>query len=367
MKIKAAVLEEFESPLVVREVDLDAPKEGEALVRLEACALCHTDYTTAVGKDPSGYCPTVLGHEGAGVVEAIGPGVALEPGDHVLTLCEPECGTCVHCLSGRTNICLAIREQMERGYFVDGTTRLSSEGTPLRHYLGTSAFAEYTVVPEIALAKISPDAPLDVACLFACGYSTGLGAATASARVEQGASCVVLGAGVVGLGAIAGCRIQGAERIIAVDLMEERLEVALQQGATEVLRGGPDTVERILELTDGFGADYTFEATGKAEVMEQAVASARMGWGLATLCGVAGQGDVMSIVPRLLITGRRVMGCEIGGLRTRTEIPGLVEQWLDDRLDPVPLVTSRFALEDINQAFDQMTRNEGLRSVVTFD
>src|SRR3954467_12698847 len=271
MRMRAAVLEEFGAPLVVQEIELADPKPGEVLVRLEACGVCHTDLFTASGADPSGYSPTVLGHEGAGVVEAIGDGVRdLAVGDHVVTLFSPQCRECVHCLDPRTNLCLAIREQQGLGFLPDGTTRLSRGGEPVRHFMGCSTFAEYTVMPEIALARLSADAPLDRACLFACGLSTGLGAAMNTAKVEAGSTCVVFGAGLVGLGAVAGARLQGAERIVCIDLSEERLELAKGQGATETWIGGPDTVERVLELTGGFGADYTFEATGNVAVMRQA-------------------------------------------------------------------------------------------------
>src|SRR5437588_5921509 len=250
MKIRAAVLEEFARPLVVQEVELSEPRAGEVLVRLVTCGVCHTDMYTASGADPSGYAPTVLGHEGAGVVEQVGEGVgSLVPGDHVVTLFSPQCRECMHCLDPRTNLCLAIREQQNQGFLPDGTTRLSREGEPIRHFMGTSTFAEYTVMPEIALAKIDPEAPLDRACLFACGLSTGLGAAMFTAKVEAGATCAVFGAGMVGLGAVAGCRLSGAERIIVVDLSEERLALARGQGATDTMVGGPDTVERIVELT----------------------------------------------------------------------------------------------------------------------
>src|SRR4051812_378227 len=250
MRMRAAVLEEFAKPLEVQELELADPGPGEVLVRLVACGVCHTDLYTASGADPSGYSPTVLGHEGAGVVEAVGADVTLlEQGDHVVTLFSPQCGECVHCRDPRTNLCLAIREQQNKGYLPDGTTRLSRDGEEIRHFMGTSTFAEYTVMPEIALAKVDPEAPLDRACLSACGLSTGLGAAMNTAKVEAGSTCVVFGAGMVGLGAVAGCRLQGAERIVAVDLSEERLELAKGQGATETLVGGSDTVERILELT----------------------------------------------------------------------------------------------------------------------
>src|SRR5437899_4313379 len=329
MQIRAAVLEEFGAPLAIREVLLAEPRAGEVLVRLVACGVCHTDLYTASGADPSGYAPTVLGHEGAGVVEQIGDGVtSLAIGDHVVTLFSPQCRECIHCLSDRTNLCLAIREQQNKGYLPDGTARLSRDGEPIRHFMGTSTFAEYTVMPEIALAKISPEAPLEGAALFACGLSTGLGAAMNTAKVEAGSTCVVFGAGMVGLGAVAGCRLQGAERIICVDMSEGRLELARGQGATETMIGGDDAVERIGEMTGGFGADYTFEATGNVHVMRQAVESGRMGWGLGTGAGVAGRGEELDIVPRYLITGRRVVGSSFGGVKGRDGVPALVERWL---------------------------------------
>src|SRR5215203_4943050 len=252
MQIRAAVLERFGAPLEVQDVHLAEPRTGEVLVRLAACGVCHTDLYSASGADPSGYAPTVLGHEGAGVVEQVGADVAsLAPGDHVVTLFSPQCGECVHCRDPRTNLCMAIREQQNKGYLPDGTTRLQRDGDEIRHFMGTSTFAEYTVMPEIALAKVDPEAPLDRACLFACGLSTGLGAAMNTAEVEPGSTCVVFGAGMVGLGAVAGCRLQGAERIICVDLSEERLELARGQGATETMLAGDDPVERIVEQTGG--------------------------------------------------------------------------------------------------------------------
>ena len=314
MRVRAAVLEEFGAPLEVQEVDLAEPKRGEVLVRLRACGICHTDMYSASGADPSGYVPCVLGHEGAGVVEAVGEGVSsLEPGDHVVTLFSPQCRECVNCRSGKTNICVAIREQQNGGYLPDGTTRLSRDGTPLRHFMGCSTFAEATVMPEISLAKVSPEAPHEAACLFACGLSTGLGAAMFRAPVEPGATVVVFGAGMVGLGAVAGARLQGAERIIAVDRSQRRLELAREHGATDLWTAGPEVVDRVLEQTDGFGADFTFEATGDVAVMREAVEAARMGWGTACMIGVAGKGETLDVVPRYLITGRRVLGRRSAG------------------------------------------------------
>jgi S-(hydroxymethyl)glutathione dehydrogenase/alcohol dehydrogenase len=367
VKIRAAVLEEFGAPLVVQEVDLAGPADGEVLVRLVACGVCHTDLYTASGADPSGYSPTVLGHEGAGVVEAVGAGVtSVEQGDHVVTLFSPQCRECIHCRDDRTNLCLAIREQQNKGYLPDGTTRLSRDGEPIRHFMGTSTFAEYTVMPEIALAKISPEAALDRACLFACGLSTGLGAAMNTAKVQAGSTCVVFGAGMVGLGAVAGCRLQGAERIVCIDLSEERLELARGQGATHVLVGGDDAVQQILDMTDGFGADYTFEATGNVQVMRQAVESARMGWGLATMCGVAGKGETLDIVPRYLITGRRVAGSSFGGVKGRDGVPKLVDRWLAGDIDVEPFVSHTLRLDDVNRGFELMEQQAGIRSVIDF-
>ncbi len=367
MKIRAAVLEEFGKPLVVQELDLAEPRSGEVLVRLAACGVCHTDMYTASGVDPSGYAPTVLGHEGAGVVERLGSDVrSLAPGDHVVTLFSPQCRECTHCLSPETNICLAIREQQNRGYLPDATTRLSRNAEPIRHFMGTSTFAEYAVLPEIALAKIDPQAPLDRACLFACGLSTGLGAAMYTARVREGSTCVVFGAGMVGLGAVAGCRLQGAARIICVDLSPERLQLADGQGATECWQADEHVVERVLEATDGFGADYTFEATGLVAVMRQAVEAARIGWGLCTIAGVAGKGETLDIVPRLLITGRRVRGCSFGGVKGRDQVPELVDLYLRGELDVDPFISHRMGLDDVNRAFELMERQDGIRTVLEF-
>ncbi len=365
MKIRAAVLEQFGAPLVVQEVELAEPGPGEVLVRLHACGVCHTDLYTASGADPSGYAPTVLGHEGAGVVERVGEGVTLvAPGDHVVTLFSPQCGECVHCRSPRTNLCLAIREQQNKGFLPDGTTRLARDGEPLRHFMGTSTFAECTVMPEIALAKIDPEAPLEGAALFACGLSTGLGAALKTADVRPGSTCVVFGAGMVGLGAVAGCRLAGAERIVCVDLSEDRLALARGQGATETMVGGPDAVQQIVESTGGFGADYTFEATGNVGVMRQAVEAARMGWGLATMCGVAGKGELLEVVPRLLITGRRIAGSSFGGLKGREDVPRLIDRWMAGEIDVDPFVSHRISLDEVNRGFELMEAQDGIRSVI---
>jgi S-(hydroxymethyl)glutathione dehydrogenase/alcohol dehydrogenase len=365
--MRAAVLEQFGQPLVVQEVELADPGPGEVLVRVVACGVCHTDAYTASGVDPSGYAPTVLGHEGAGVVERLGPGVTMvDVGDHVVTLFSPQCGVCVHCESPDTNLCLAIREQQNLGHLPDGTTRLSRGGEPLRHFMGTSTFAEYTVMPQIALAKINPQAPLDAACLFACGLSTGLGAALRTARVRAGSTTAVFGAGMVGLGAVAGCRLAGAERIVCVDLSPARLALARGQGATDTLIGGEDAVEAILELTGGFGADYTFEATGSVKVMRQAVEAARMGWGLCTVAGVAGRGETLDIVPRYLITGRRVCGSSFGGLKGRDDVPALIERFIAGEIDVAPFISHRITLDEVNRGFELIDAHDGIRSVIEF-
>jgi S-(hydroxymethyl)glutathione dehydrogenase / alcohol dehydrogenase len=367
VKVRAAVLEEFGRPLVVQNVELSGPKAGEALVRLEACGVCHTDLYTASGADPTGYTNCVLGHEGAGVVEEVGPGVSrVAPDDHVVTLFAPECGECIHCLDSRTNRCVAIRDEQGVGHLPDGTTRFTrADGSPLRHFMGTSTFASHTVIPEIALARVSSDAPLAACAPFACGLSTGIGAALYTAQVVPGSTCVVFGCGLVGLGAVIGCRLAGADRIIAVDLAESRLEEARRHGATDARVTADDIVDWVRSETGGFGADYTFEATGNVRVMQQAVEAAREAWWLATMIGVAGKGETLDVVPRLLITGRRVTGSSFGGVKGRTQVPQLVERWLAGEFDAEALVTNTIPLEAVNDAFAAMERQEGIRTVIT--
>ncbi|MFT3863650.1 MAG: alcohol dehydrogenase catalytic domain-containing protein [Solirubrobacterales bacterium] len=369
MKIRAAVLEEFGQPLAVQEIDLAEPRAGEVLVRLVACGVCHTDMYTASGADPSGYAPAVLGHEGAGVVEKVGEGVtSVAPGDHVVTLFSPQCRECVHCVDPRTNLCMAIRAEQNLGHLPDGSVRLSRGGEDIRHFMGCSTFAEYTVMPEIALAKVNPEAPFEHIALFACGLSTGLGAAMNTAKVEPGTTCVVFGAGMVGLGAVAGCRLQGAERIVCVDMSEDRLELAKGQGATDTMIGGPDAVAEILAMTDGeYGADYTFEATGLVAVMQQALEATRMAWGLCTVAGVAGKGETLDVVPRLLITGRRLAGSSFGGVKGRDQVPVLVEKALAGEIDVEPFISHRITLDEVNRGFELMEAQDGIRSVIEFN
>jgi S-(hydroxymethyl)glutathione dehydrogenase/alcohol dehydrogenase len=284
----------------------------------------------------------------------------------VVTLFSPQCRECIHCLSPDTNLCLAIRDQQNLGHLPDGTTRLSRDGEPIRHFMGTSTFAEYTVMPEIALARVSPEAQPDHACLFACGLSTGLGAAMYTAKVKPGSTCVVFGAGMVGLGAVAGCRLQGAERIICVDMSPARLELARGQGATDTWAGGDEVVQRVLDETGGFGADYTVEATGLVAVMRQAVEAARMGWGLCTVAGVAGRGETLDVIPRLLITGRRVCGSSFGGVKGRDQVPELVALYLDGKLDIEPFLSHSITLDEVNRGFELMHHQDGIRSVIAF-
>ena len=367
MKMRAAVLEEFAKPLVVQELDLAPPKQGEVLVKIEACGVCHTDLYTQSGADPSGYTPCVLGHEGAGVVVELGPGVKdLTVGDHVVTLFSPECGQCTNCRSGKTNICTAIRAQQGQGFLPDGTPRLSRNGEPMRHFMGTSTFAEYAVMPEIACAKVNPAASLESVCLLACGATTGIAAALWRAEVEAGSTCFVFGAGMVGLGALVGCRLRGAERIVAVDLSADRLEWARRYGATDVVVADGTETEQLMELTGGEGADYTFEATGLTDVMRTAVETARMGWGLVTVLGVAGKGQTLDIVPRLLITGRRVQGGSFGGAKGRTHVPQLVDMYLDGKIDLDGFVSHRLTLDEVNRGFELMEAQDGIRSVIRF-
>ncbi len=368
MKVKAALCLEPQKPLVIDEIDLAAPREGECLVRLAATGVCHTDAYTLSGADPEGLFPAVLGHEGAGVVEEVGPGVrSIAVGDHVIPLYIPECRECKFCLSGRTNLCGKIRETQGQGLMPDGTSRLSYQGTVLHHYMGTSTFAECTVVPEIALAKIRPDAPLDKVCLLGCGITTGIGAVLHTAKVEPGSTVAVFGLGGVGLSAIQGAVLAGAERILAVDVNPRKFELATQLGATECLNPieTGDIADHIVELTDG-GVDYSFECVGNVDLMGQALACTHKGWGQSVIIGVAGAGEELHARPFLLVTGRSWRGSAFGGTRGRTQLPGFVDRYMAGRIAIDELITATLPLEDINLAFDRMHEGEAIRSVIQY-
>ena len=368
MKVKAAIAFEAAKPLVVDEIDLEGPKAGEVLVRLVATGVCHTDAFTLSGKDPEGLFPTVLGHEGAGVVEEVGPGVSsVAPGDHVVPLYMPECRQCKFCLSGKTNLCITLREKQGQGLMPDGTSRLSHRGSMIRHYMGTSTFAERTVLPEIALAKIRADAPLDKVCLFGCAVSTGIGAVLYTAKVEPGSSVAVFGLGCVGLSVIQGAVLAGAEQIIAIDTNPRKFELARQFGATHTLNPveTSDLVEAELE-TSGGGVDYSFECIGNVEVMGQALQVAHRGWGQSIIIGVAGAGQEIHARPFLLVTGRSWRGSAFGGVKGRTQVPKFVDQYMSGRIKLDEYVTVSMPLEEINSAFDKMHEGEAIRSVIVY-
>jgi len=368
MKVRAAICWEPGRPLEVDDVELDGPRAGECLVRLVATGVCHTDAYTMSGRDPEGRFPVVLGHEGAGIVEEVGPGVAsLRPGDHVIPLYIPECRECEFCLSGKTNLCGRLRETQSLGLMPDRTSRLSHRGRMLHHYMGTSTFAERTVVPEIALAKIRADAPLETVCLLGCGVTTGIGAVLTTAKVEPGASVAVFGLGGIGLSVVQGAVLAGAERIIAIDTNPQKFALATALGATDTLdpRTVDDVVAAIVEMTGG-GVDYSFECIGNVEVMGQALACTHKGWGQAIIIGVAGAGEEIHARPFLLVTGRSWRGTAFGGTKGRTELPRLVDRYLAGRIKLDELVTRRLPLAEINTAFDLMHRGEAIRSVVHF-
>ena len=368
MKVRAAIAVEAGHPLVIDEIDLEGPKQGECLVRLAATGVCHTDAFTLSGDDPEGLFPAVLGHEGAGVVEEVGPGVtSLEVGDHVIPLYTPECRQCKFCLSGKTNLCGAIRETQGQGLMPDGTSRISYKGSKIHHYMGTSTFAEYTVVPEIALAKVRKDAPLDKVCLLGCGVTTGIGAVLHTAKVEPGSSVAVFGLGGIGLAVIQGAVMAGAERIIAVDLNEQKFPLARQFGATDEInpRSVEDVEAAIIELTDG-GVDYSFECIGNVETMGTALRCCHKGWGESIIIGVAGAGQEIHARPFLLVTGRSWRGTAFGGTKGRTQLPGFVDRYMGGRIMLDEMVSRTLPLEQINDAFDWMHDGEVIRSVVLF-
>jgi S-(hydroxymethyl)glutathione dehydrogenase/alcohol dehydrogenase len=368
MKVKAAVAWEPGRRLEVEQIDLEGPRAGECLVRLAATGVCHTDAYTLSGRDPEGLFPVVLGHEGAGVVEEVGSGVnSLQPGDHVIPLYIPECRECRYCLSGKTNLCVTLRATQGRGVMPDGTSRLSCGGKMLHHYMGTSTFAECCVLPEIALARIRKDAPLDKVCLLGCAVTTGIGAVLHTAKVEPGASVAVFGLGGVGLSVIQGAVLAGAERILAVDVNPDKFELARRFGATECIdaRGDEDLVARIVDATDG-GVDYSFECVGNVDLMGQALACTQRGWGQSIIIGVAGAGEEIHARPFLLVTGRSWRGTAFGGTRGRTQLPGFVDRYMNGRIALDEMVSATLPLEEINRAFESMHDGSVIRSVVLY-
>ncbi len=368
MKTRAAVAFAAGKPLEITTVDLDGPRAGEVLVEIMATGICHTDAYTLSGADPEGLFPAILGHEGAGIVREIGPGVtSLRPGDHVIPLYTPECSQCKFCLSGKTNLCGAIRETQGKGVMPDGTSRFSLEGEPLHHYMGTSTFSNFTVLPEIAVAKIRSDAPFDKVCYIGCGVTTGLGAVINTARVEPGATVAVFGLGGIGLNVIQGARIVGADRIIGVDLNPAKEALARKFGMTDFINPGTvdNVVAAIVELTGG-GVDYSFECIGNVEVMRQALECCHKGWGESIIIGVAASGKEISTRPFQLVTGRVWRGTAFGGAKGRTEVPRIVDWYMSGKINIDDLITHTLPLEQINEGFDLMHAGESIRSVVVY-
>ncbi|MCW8935563.1 MAG: S-(hydroxymethyl)glutathione dehydrogenase/class III alcohol dehydrogenase [Gammaproteobacteria bacterium] len=369
MKTKAAVAWEAKKPLSIEMLDLEGPKEGEVLLKVIASGVCHTDAFTLSGDDPEGVFPVVLGHEGGCEVVECGPGVKdLKPGDHVIPLYIPECGTCEYCHSPKTNLCQSIASTVWTGYMPDGTRRFSQNGKSIYHYMGCSTFSEYTVVPEIALAKINKAAPLDKVCLLGCGVTTGIGAVLNTAKVEPGSTVAVFGLGGIGLSCIQGAVMAKAGRIIAVDINPDKWEIAKAMGATDFVNPktlSVSTTEAIIEMTNG-GVDYSFECIGNIHVMREALECTHMGWGVATVIGVAGAGQEISTRPFNLVVGRTWKGSAFGGVKGRTELPGYVDRYMDGEIELDKMVTHTMPLEDINRAFDLMHSGESIRSVIIF-
>jgi S-(hydroxymethyl)glutathione dehydrogenase / alcohol dehydrogenase len=369
MKVRAAVAWAANKPLSIEEVDLEGPKKGEVLVKIIATGVCHTDAYTLSGADPEGLFPVILGHEGGGIVEEVGEGVSnLKKGDHVIPLYTPECGTCKFCTSGKTNLCQRIRATQGKGLMPDGTSRFSKDGKPIFHYMGTSTFAEYTVVPEISLAKISKEAPLEKVCLLGCGVTTGIGAVLNTAKVEEGASVAVFGLGGIGLSVIQGAKMAKAGRIVAVDINPDKFVMAKQFGATDCINPKDHSKpiqEVIVELLDG-GADYSFECVGNVNLMRAALECCHKGWGQSIIIGVAGAGEEISTRPFQLVTGRVWKGSAFGGVKGRTELPGYVDKYMSGDINLDDLVTFEMPLEDINKAFDYMHDGKSIRTVIKF-
>ena len=376
MDVRAALALEAGKPLVIETVQLEGPRDGEVLVEIKATGLCHTDKYTLSGADPEGLFPSILGHEGAGVVVEVGAGVtSLKPGDHVIPLYTPECRQCKSCLSRKTNLCTSIRSTQGRGLMPDGTSRFSFRGEPVLHYMGCSTFANYTVLPEIALARVREDAPFDKICYIGCGVTTGIGAVLFTAKVETGSTVVVFGLGGIGLNVIQGARMVGAGMIVGVDTNPAREAMARKFGMTHFVNPaklGPkdlgengDLVGHIVELTGG-GADFSFECVGNPTLMRQALECCHRGWGVSTIIGVASAGQEISTRPFQLVTGRRWIGSAFGGARGRTDVPKIVEWYMDGRINIDDLITHHLPLERINEGFDLMTRGESIRSVVVY-
>lgn len=368
MKTRAAVAFESGKPLEVVEVDLDGPQAGEVLVELKATGVCHTDAFTLSGDDPEGAFPAILGHEGAGVVVEVGADVkSLKPGDHVIPLYTAECRECNFCLNPKTNLCQAVRETQGQGVMPDGTSRFSLDGKRLLHYMGCSTFSNYTVLPEISLAKIREDAPFDKVCYIGCGVTTGIGAVVYSAKVEPGSRIVVFGLGGIGLNVVQGARMVGAQQIIGVDLNPKKAVLAAKFGMTDFVNPAEvdNVVEAIVDLTGG-GADYTFECIGNVNVMRQALESCHKGWGESYIIGVAGAGQEIATRPFQLVTGRSWHGVAFGGARGRTDVPTIVDWYMDGKINIDDLITHTMPLEEINSAFDLMHSGESIRSVVLY-
>lgn len=370
IKSKAAVAWGPGQPLSIEEVDVMPPKAGEVLVRVVASGVCHTDAFTLSGDDPEGNFPAILGHEGGGIVESVGEGVTtVEVGDHVIPLYTPECGECKFCLSGKTNLCGKIRETQGKGLMPDGTARFYKDGQPIHHYMGCSTFSEFTVLPEISLAKVNKDAPLEEVCLLGCGVTTGMGAVMNTAKVEEGATVAIFGLGGIGLSAIIGATMAKASRIIAVDINESKFTLAGQLGATDCIN--PKDYDKpiqqvIVELTDG-GVDYSFECIGNVDVMRSALECCHKGWGESVIIGVAGAGQEISTRPFQLVTGRVWKGSAFGGVKGRSELPGIVERYLQGEFKLNDFITHTMGLDDINEAFELMHEGKSIRSVIHFD
>lgn len=369
MKSRAALAMEANKPLVLEEIDVQGPKQGEVLVRMAATSVCHTDAYTLSGADPEGLFPSVLGHEGAGVVQEVGQGVtSLQPGDHVIPLYTAECGQCKFCRSGKTNLCSAVRATQGQGVMPDGTSRFSLNGKPLHHYMGCSTFSEYTVLPEVSLAKISKEAPLDKICLLGCGVTTGIGAVHNTAKVEPGSTIAVFGLGAIGLAVIQGAQMIGAERIIAIDVNPEKFDLARQFGATDFVNPNDydDPIQQvIIDQTDG-GVDYSFECIGNVNVMRSALECCHKGWGESIIIGVAGAGEEISTRPVQLVTGRVWKGSAFGGVKGRSELPTYVDDYMKGKVKIDEFITHNMPFEDINEAFELLHRGESIRTVLHY-